>query len=104
MHEAEHAKVLCSRVAPTRVSIKVLLHRHKVFERLGHFEALDMQVSGVKPVPYPWLLLATTAINPGYLATYRRQISIAPVRLALSYFIGMVRKLEIDPTRVHIQV
>ena len=67
-----------------------------------------MQVPRVQPMLDPGLLLlrppGATVTHPYSLGTHRGRIGAAAVGLALSYFVRMVRKLEIDAAGVKVQL
>mmetsp|Transcript_20384 Transcript_20384/g.42857 ORF Transcript_20384/g.42857 Transcript_20384/m.42857 type:complete len:304 (+) Transcript_20384:940-1851(+) len=69
---------------PRRIMLQRLPNRDKILERLGHFQPLDVQMSRVCEVIDPLLASET--------------------RFRLSQFIVVVRKFEILPSRVNIEI
>mmetsp|Transcript_912 Transcript_912/g.1588 ORF Transcript_912/g.1588 Transcript_912/m.1588 type:complete len:396 (-) Transcript_912:17-1204(-) len=64
------------------VGLQRVLDRDEVLQRLGHLEALDVEVSGVQPVVHPLLAVAAT--------------------LALRDFVLMVGKLQVHAASVYV--
>lgn len=102
VHEAEHTKVLCGSPTSPWAPLEILPNGHEVLKRLGHLEALDVQVSCMNPMLHPWAFHCTPTPVLFLRGHGQRTTAATTVRFALSDLVRMVRKLKVNPSTVKV--